>query len=70
MNCPKCGALTTKITSSYRWRDGLTVTRHRLCRADGCWLRFKTRERPMPSSAYVVPRPMPRRARIPQQAAT
>ncbi len=56
MKCPRCGDPSTKITSTYCWQDGITITRHRLCRADGCWLRFKTREHPIPGEDYVVPR--------------
>ena len=62
MNCPRCGSPNTRNVSSYLWLDGVTVTRHRLCRAEGCWLRFKTRERPVPSEDYFLPRSKGRRA--------
>ena len=58
MNCPKCKGSSVKTIGSYTWKDGVTVTRHKLCRSEGCWLKFKSLERVLPSKDYSLPRQM------------
>lgn len=52
MPCPKCEG-QTRVYATEQRRDG-SVLRRRRCDRDGCWLKFTTIERIVPTARIYV----------------